>query len=327
MSRTIRDTILEGKRILEEACIENAGFDAETMLGFVLGVDRQKLFINSTLAIDDSQAESFFNMVKRRAGGEPLQYITGEQWFMGRRFLVNPSVLIVRPETELLAELAIKYIRQYKKTVADKPVDERDTNKYPGGQIQTKQTLKVLDLCTGSGALAVTLALEFPDIEVTASDISEAALAVAGENAEALGIAGQINFIRSDLFDDLVYDSSGCPFGESCGINGMKDNRFDLIVTNPPYIRTEDLAGLQREIREHEPLLALDGGADGLDFYRRIASEAGTFLKPGGCLMAEIGCDQAKDVSALFSEAGFAGLQVYQDLAGRDRVIGALNLG
>ena len=283
MSLTIKDLIQVGERILKNAGIENAGHDAEALLCFEIGFDKQKIFMNWVYQVDDLRSEKYFDLVNRRAGGEPLQYITGEQYFMGHRFTVNPSVLIVRPETELLAAMAIEYLKK------------------------NKHKRSVLDLCTGSGAIAVSIIKECPRIKITASDISAEAIIVAQKNAKELGVSGRIDFIKSDVFSGIK--------------TGMFGKKFDLIVTNPPYIRTGDLENLQREIKEHEPLIALDGGADGLDFYRRIAKEASVYLNKGACILTEIGYDQAEDVISLFDDAGFKRATVFQDLSGHDRII------
>ena len=283
MGLTIKDLVQTGERLLKNSGIENAGYDAEALLGFEIGFDKQKMFMNWVYQVDDLHSERYFDLVGRRAGGEPLQYITGEQYFMGHRFSVDPSVLIIRPETEILAEMAVKYL------------------------LKNKNKRRVLDLCTGSGALAICLAKEFPRLRITASDISAEALVVARKNARDLGVLGRIDFVQSDIFSGLK--------------TGRTGRKFDLIVTNPPYIRTGELANLQREIREHEPLIALDGGADGLDFYRRIAGGASPYLRKDACILTEIGHDQADAVVALFDRAGFRTATVYQDLSGLDRII------
>jgi len=282
----IKELIPIGERILRDAGVEDYKIDAEALLGFEIGFDKKKMFMNWTYEVSDERSEAWFDLVNRRASGEPLQYITGEQYFMGHRFSVSPLVLIPRPETELLAEKAIDYLRA------------------------KSGARTVLDLCTGSGVLAISIALARPRLKVTASDVSAEALAVAKRNAGALGVSGRVGFLQSDLFTALRRGTFG--------------NKYDLIVTNPPYIRTDDLHGLAREIREHEPLSALDGGADGLDFYRRIAADARAFMRPGACLMTEIGADQAEDVSAIFADNGFTSIEISQDLNSLDRIIKAL---
>jgi len=287
---TLKNLISSGENALAWAGVENARLDAETLLCFAAGFERQDIFMDPGRGIDDACRENYFNLINRRAAGEPLQYITGEQYFFGHRFLVDARVLIPRPETECLVERAVGYL-------------------------QAREGAKrVLDLCTGSGAIAVSISKACPYLEISASDISEQALAVAEENAQRLGVTGNIKFIKSDLFNGLGCDP----------LHDGPREKYDLIVTNPPYIRTDELHSLQREIRGHEPLSALDGGADGLAFYRRIAAEARAWLCAGGCLMAEIGYDQARDASVIFKTAGFQTVEIFQDLAGYDRILTAL---
>ena len=280
---TIKDLIRQGERILKASKIDNAGNDAETLLGFLAGFDKQQLFMNQGFIVDDFLQKKYLEMIERRSAGEPLQYITGEQYFLGHRFSVDSSVLIIRPETEILAEKAISYL------------------------FSNKGASDVLDLCTGSGVLAVSIAKACPDVRITASDISAGALSVAMKNARSLDVCDRIDFIQSDLFKEIKNNYAG--------------KEFDLIVTNPPYIRSGDIDSLQKEIREYEPVLALDGGIDGLDFYRAIASEAGGFMRPNACILAEVGHDQAADVLAIFRGSGFKNLKVYKDLSGFDRII------
>ena len=282
MGLTIKELIPIGEKILRDAGVENSNIDAEALLGFEIGFDKKKMFMNWTYEVGDAHSESWFDLINRRAAGEPLQYITGEQYFMGHRFTVDPFVLIPRPETEILADKAIEHLR-------------------------ASSAKTVLDLCTGSGALAVSIAKACPRIKVTASDVSAEALIVAKRNAGALGVPSRIDFVQSDLFAGFR--------------RGFFGKKFDLIVTNPPYIRTGDFAGLAREIRDHEPIKALDGGADGLDFYRCIAADARDFMRSGACLMTEIGADQAESAGILFSCAGFNSIEIIQDLSGLDRIL------
>jgi release factor glutamine methyltransferase len=233
----------------------------------VLRVDRPWLLAHPEHEFPDLAGES---VLQRRERHEPLAYITGTREFFGRPFRVTPAVLIPRQETETLVETALA---------------------QDGG--------RVLDIGAGSGAIAVTLKLERPAWEVTAVDVSPAALAVAEENAEALG--ADVRFLLSDAFAELL--------GES----------FDLIVTNPPYIgRDEPLAP---EVGEHEPALALYGGETGLEFYQRLAREAAAHLNDGGLLMMEVGYRQASDVRALFEAAGWEHVETVKDLTGVDRVV------
>ena len=324
MGLTSGELLSSGEKILTAAGVGEHGANAKALLCFVLSIDKATLFLNRAAEIGEEQSEAFFGLIDRRASGEPLQYITGEQYFFGHRFSVDPSVLIPRPETELLAEKAIEYLRA-----------------RAGAKT-------VLDLCTGCGALAVSIAKACPQILVTASDLSQDALSVAGNNAATLGVSDRIGFIKSDLFCALTYhanhgdgehkrDGSFCvpvlegsanhgdgAFDRYHGDGPFDRPEYDLIVTNPPYIRTGELAGLAREIRDHEPLTALDGGADGLDFYRRIAKDAPGFLRDGAAIMAEIGYDQGEAVSALFIASGFTCVELFKDLSGLDRILTAV---
>jgi release factor glutamine methyltransferase len=281
----IKELLSLGKDILHASGDEFFETDAEILLCYVFGIDRTRLFLDRSAEAGEEQRSRYLDFVSRVAAGEPLQYVTGETYFMGHRFAVNPAVLIPRPETEVLCEMAIRDLTAR----GDAPA--------------------VLDLCTGSGALAISIARAVPDARLSASDLSAKALTVARANAQALGVCDRISFFCGDLFEALGVPGEG-PAG-----------RYDVIVTNPPYIRTKDLSGLPRNVRCHEPAAALDGGADGLDFYRRIASEAGRFLTDGGTLLAEIGCDQGTEVKAALKAAGFFEVSVIKDLAGRDRIV------
>lgn len=248
--------------------------DAILLLEYVSGYSRSKIRLHYRETMPEKVAERFEELLEFRRQHIPVQYITGQQNFMGFELSVTPDVLIPRPETELLAERVI----------------------------HTCEGKDVLDLCTGSGCIAVAVSCLGKAKSVSASDISEAALAIARKNAKQHGI--EIEFRQGDLFEAWT-------------------SRFDIIVSNPPYIPTGEIAGLMPEVREHEPHLALDGLEDGLYFYRRIASECREYLNPGGHVFLEIGCEQGKAVAELFRKAGFANVQVYQDYAGLDRMVEA----
>lgn len=261
---------------LELNSIEDAKTDAWLLMEKATGYSRNEYFMHRDDVITKTQAKLYDEMVSKRAERIPLQHITGEAYFYGRRFCVNENVLIPRADTEIIVEEAIKHI-------------------HPG--------MDVLDLCTGSGCIAITLALE-TKAKLTASDLSKTALDVARKNADTLG--ADVGFIKSDMFKSIT-------------------ERYDVIVSNPPYIRSSDIDSLQDEVRLHDPREALDGGADGLEFYRIIASEARNYLKPDGRLLLEIGYDQAQDVSTLLWQAGFADVEVRKDLGGLDRVVSCKN--
>jgi len=284
---TFGEVLEIGIRRLQEAKIADAKRDAESLLLFLMHEDRKFLFLHRNDGTDEYQTDAYFELIDRRAAGEPLQYIVGSQEFMGLTFDVNESVLIPRQDTETLVELALEKAKE------------------------KKRSLSVLDMCCGSGAIAVSMAHFLPKAKVTACDISTDALETAKKNAEKNGLGGRIDFRESDLFYVKKRKK----------IIQMKET-FDMILSNPPYIPTDVIATLQTEIKDHEPMTALDGGDDGLAFYRRISAEAPQNLKAGGFLILEIGSDQAEAVSELLDEAGvYDEVEVHKDLAGLDRVI------
>ena len=271
MTTVLEALKMAGQRLKE---VPDPRLDAEWLLSEVLGVSRLEMLLNKRRELTEAEAAAYEALLVRREGREPLQYILGSQSFMGFSLKTDSRALIPRNDTEALCEEALKYVR-------------------PGG--------RVLDLCTGSGALAAAIKKLRPGAEVWAADISEAALALAKENAERLG--AEVKFVRGDLFSAVT--------GE----------KFHVIVSNPPYI-PESLRGrLQAEV-EREPALALFAGDDGLDFYRRIVQEAPAHLLPGGRLCLEIGDRQGDAVKALLYEE-FADIQVLNDLNGLPRVVSA----
>lgn len=258
----------------------SARLDAELLLAEVLATDRVGVYLRFDRPLGRAEVDAYRELIRRRGEGEPVAHLTGRREFWSRSFVVTPDVLVPRPETELVVERALAWI------------EARDRG------------LRILDLGTGSGAIAVALAAELPEATVIAVDLSPAAAAIAERNAEAAGVAPRVRVVVSDWTTALPADA-----------------RFDLVVANPPYIRSEDLAGLPPEVRR-EPVLALDGGADGLDAYRRIAVEAARVVDPGGALFCEVGAGQAPEVAALLEAAGFAEVAVFADLAGIARVVG-----
>ena len=255
--------------------ITSARLDAELLLSATLGMDRVALYVNFERPLDASELSSYREKVKRRAGREPIQYILAETEFWSLPFQVNPAVLIPRADTEVLVEEALQRING---------------------------CATVLDVGTGSGAVAVALAHEKPEIRVTALDCSEDALAVARGNARRNAVAERVFCLAGDL-------------------QSLPPGPFDMIVSNPPYIPTRDWEQLMPEVRDHEPRLALDGGADGLEAYRRIAVQAVQVLSPGGWLLVEVGIGQAADVNALFRAAGLEEVTQRDDYAGIPRVV------
>lgn len=254
--------------------------DAELLLGFRLGVDRVQLHVDPERMLSSEEWAGYKDLIGRRGWREPLQYIIGKTEFMSLQFEVNRDVLVPRADTEVLVENALDWSKQ------------------------NRGTLRVLDLCTGSGAIAVSLAYYLEDAQIWAGDISAAALKVAERNAEKCGV--QVRFSRGDLTE---------PF------QGML---FDLVTANPPYIPREVISSLEPEVAQEEPRLALDGGADGLDFYRRLACELPAILAPKARLFLEIGWDQGLKVKDIFVQAGFYQVRLIKDYAGRDRVLTGL---
>jgi release factor glutamine methyltransferase len=280
MPITLHSILTQDKVLLESALSLDAGsarIEVQLLLQQALGVSRAHLLAHPDQVLDDAQEASYRKLVQRRLAGEPLAYILGEREFFGLKFKVTPATLIPRPDTELLAELALQ-------------------------RIPPRGAFRVLDLGTGSGAIALSVAHARPDIKVTAVDASPEALEVARENALRLNI-GNVHLLRSDWFSALTSE------------------RFDLIVANPPYIADGDIHLAQGDLR-FEPRAALASGADGLDDIRRIAAGATEHLNPGGWILFEHGYDQAEQVRALLRQSGFSGIFSARDLAGIERVSG-----
>lgn len=270
---TYRQAEKKGEQLLAQAGIADAKVDAWLLLEHIAHIDRSFYFMHADEELAPEVLTEYERLLEKRAERVPLQYITGEQEFMGMSFHVNSNVLIPRQDTETLVEEALKVV---------------------------EPQMDVLDLCTGSGCVLLSILKNAPSVHGTGSDISKQALLVARDNAKRHELDAE--WVRSNLFDNL-------------------SGSYDVIVSNPPYIAQEELLTLMPEVGQFEPLQALDGGADGLDFYRSITAEAPKYLKENGWLLFEIGCDQGEAVSALMREAGFAGVLVIQDLAGNDRVV------
>jgi release factor glutamine methyltransferase len=260
--------------------IDSARLDADLLVSKALGVKRIALYLDLDRPFVSSELAAVRALVERRRKREPMAYILGEREFYSRAFVVNGNVLIPRPDTELLVERAILALR---------------TREGP-----------LLDLCTGSGAVAVTVLAELPERTGVASDISEAALTVARENAGRHGVLERVSLRHGDMFAVLE-----------------EAERFACITVNPPYIGSHEMPGLLPDVRDFEPHLALDAGKDALLFYRRIAEQAAQHLVDDGVLLVEVGMGQAEDVRALFEAAGLTDLAIHRDLAGIERVVEA----
>ncbi|MBI4850144.1 MAG: peptide chain release factor N(5)-glutamine methyltransferase [Nitrospirae bacterium] len=289
---------------LASSGIESPAKEAEIILRSALDMSLVSIYSNNP-ELTPEQLNRLDQIIIRRANREPLQYILGHVDFMGLKLFVGQGVLIPRPETELMAEIAIKKVRSQKSEV-------RSEEKSRSTQHALRIT--ILDLCTGSGCLALALAKEFPDAQVYGVDISETALSFARKNAGNNSI-GNVTFLQGPLFDPVAEPVTRHPSPVT----------FDHIISNPPYIKTSDIKDLQPEIKDWEPLSALDGGEDGLNFYRKIISTGRQFLKDNGILMLELGEHQAQAVAQEFEQAGFKGIEIVKDYAGIKRIIHARN--
>lgn len=274
----LKDLIKEGIEKLQKASDLDATVDAWLLTEEVLGITRAQYFINPQRLVNKDDADKFFKFIDMRCNKIPLQHITGKQEFMGLSFNVNEDVLIPRQDTELLVESVLNYLKQ---------------------NIQGKK-VKVLDMCTGSGCIAISIKKLAENVDVTAVDLSQNALKVAIDNAKQLD--AKVTFIESDLFENV-------------------SGKYDIIVSNPPYIRKSDIETLMEEVKNHEPMMALDGDEDGLIFYKKISEKLNEYLSDDGMIFYEIGYDQGKTVPDILKQYNFKDINVYKDLSGNDRVV------
>ena len=270
---TYREVITLGERDLKQAGIVDAKIDAWLLMEACFKIDRSFYYMHMNEEVTDDLIKEYELSVKKRAEHIPLQYITGETEFMGLNFKVNSSVLIPRQDTEVLVEEALKVVK-------------------PG--------MDVLDMCTGSGCIIISILYNVSDAKGYAADISKQAINIAKENAKIHEVP--VLFERSDLFENI-------------------SGTYDVIVSNPPYIPTDVIPELMPEVKEFEPVEALDGKEDGLFFYRKIVKEAKNYLQPGGWLLFEIGYLQGSAVTSLLEECGYQNITVKKDLAGLDRIV------
>lgn len=279
--KCVQDAIV----LLKNAGVADSECDARAILEYVAGIDRTKYIFCRDKEMPTDEAEKYMSLINRRANREPLQHIIGNANFYGYEYKVSPDVLVPRFDTEILVERVLEVALDY-------------------------SDIRILDMCTGSGCIAITLFLEiskYGKCNITASDVSDKALSIASINAHNLiGDNDNFNIVKSDMYDNL--DTSVT---------------YDIIVSNPPYIPTDEIDKLDAEVRDYDPLLALDGGEDGLKFYRTIIGNSPMYLNNNGYLFMEIGYNQGIDVSQLMRDKGYYDIKIYKDLAGYDRVIGA----
>ena len=285
---TLREALDRGINLIQKSGSASPNLDASLLLSAVLGVDRVYLYTHALDALSDMHLQHFQKLVDRRTSGECVAYILAIKEFHGMDFLVSPDVLVPRPDTETLVDWALEWLGQ----------------RTPC----TNHALRVLDACTGSGCIAVSIKAEFPDSDLVACDISEAALDIARRNAQVLLPQTNphyipIRFIQSDLLTEV-------------------QGKFDLIVSNPPYVPSDQIDLLSAEVR-NEPRLALDGGPDGLELIQRLIQQAAARLQSGGQLLIEAGSEQSLQIEHYFISTGFQGFTLRHDLEGRERVFGA----
>ncbi|MFA5523183.1 MAG: peptide chain release factor N(5)-glutamine methyltransferase [Tissierellales bacterium] len=307
---TIGELIKKGMEALNEGEFNNPLFDSRILLCHVLNVDKIHTYTHKDELVHSCSVDNFFKLIEKRKSGYPIQYILGKQEFMGLDFHVREGVLVPRPDTEVLVEYIIDLVK----------------SNYFGD----KDIIKIADIGTGSGAITLSLAHHLKNVHVYSVDISDTALQVASENSKSLHLESKVSFLKGDLFQPL---------------NKLKlDSPIDIIVSNPPYIPTNDIMYLQKEVAEYEPKLALDGGQDGLDFYRRIIDQFQTYLSDNGVLAMEIGYDQGPAIKKLLEDMidtraekeetegqescpnqckknGPSCIEIIKDLAGHDRVV------
>jgi len=308
---TIQQALAEGTQLLnspsESAFIDTPALDASILLRHALGISKTELVLRANECIDEAAKVKYKALLERRRSGECIAYITGCKEFRGLEFIVNPNVLVPRPDTETLVEAAIEYIDGI---LSNQSIKAKDHD--------PAIAVSLLDLCTGQGAVAISLKNERPFLNITATDISPQALETAMLNAErllALKLSEKrksssshfLSFIQSDLFKDV-------------------QGKFNIIVSNPPYIRFCELSFLSPEVRL-EPALALDGGEDGLTLIRKIIAESPKYLVPGGVLLLEATHGQMPEIWELLANHGFSGIRCHKDIANRDRVISGQKLG
>lgn len=270
---SLKGLLADGAKMLTQAGIDEAELDAGYILEYITGLNSAQYFIHSEDIIEKNKAEEFFRLIERRSKRIPLSYVIGTRDFFGLTFKVDENVLIPEQETELLVEEVIKH----------------------------SEGKSVLDMCTGSGCIAISIALFGKPSKVAASDISEKALKVARENAKSLK-AGEISFIQGDMFENVT-------------------DKFDIIVSNPPYIETGEIDELMPEVRDYIPRLALDGDIDGLKFYRIISKEAVKKINKNGRIFYEIGYNQSRAVASILLENGFTDVKIMKDYSGLDRIV------
>jgi len=287
MTDTVAGLLQWSENLLASKGIENSGLDSELLLAEAFSIKRQDIWIYPQRVPDQKETNRFKDFIRRRAAREPFAYIIGRKQFWSLDFRVNSEVMAPRPETEVLIECLLKIVREN----------------------YGEKNLRILDMGTGSGNIAITAARELPQCKVTAVDLSAGALAVANENIRAYDLSDRIQAVQGDLFSSFRVEDAG---------------RFDFILSNPPYIRSEEIGKLMPEVRDYEPRCALDAGITGLGFYERIIPLGHSLIREGGFIIFEIGMDQAEAITrTIETHGGYETPCIRQDYSGRDRVLSA----
>ncbi|MCP4293779.1 MAG: peptide chain release factor N(5)-glutamine methyltransferase [bacterium] len=286
-NKTVRELIKVTTGYFESKGLDSCRLNAERLLGDVLGMSRMELYMQADRPVFGPELDSYRELVRRRGSGEPLQTILGMVEFYSRPFKVEAGVFIPRPETEHLVEAAAELLT---------PADHRLVEPV------------AVEIGCGTGIVGISLACEIPQLVLHASDINPKAIALATRNASQLEVSARVNFHQGNRFESIPSQLKG---------------QVDLLVSNPPYVRRGDIDGLSVEVAQHDPREALDGGPDGLVFYKALAAEMARWVRPGGYIIVEIGDDQAQDVSDIFAASGGSDIQVIQDYSHRDRVVSA----
>ncbi len=308
---TVLEVIQKSAEFLAKKGVESPRLQIELLLAHLLKLPRMKLYLNFERVLSPAETDALRELVKRRGQREPLQHITGSTSFCGFEIAVNRRALVPRPETEILAESGWQWLEFTLQRAPEQPEGWTPT---------------ALDFGTGTGCIAIALAAKCPSAKIIATDVSPEALALAGENVARNNVADRIEFVQSDGFaalKDRWGERPREPGGNAIanGLPGVSPHQFDLIISNPPYIPSAEIATLQPEVRDFDPRGALDGGADGLDFYRKLAAEAKPFLKPGGKIMLEFGDGQADAVRTIFEAEKWVVEAVKEDYSQRARIL------